>query len=511
MSGHLKVALALLVAGALVIVGVKLAAPYIQDRRDARTSDARATKGRVAIGYDSWVGYFPLCSPEMKRRLRQRGYVLDCVNDEANLNQRLERLKRGEHQFAVATADSYVLVGARHGYPGTIIAVIDESKGGDAIVGWRDRVASLDDFKSTRGLRLAFTPDSPSEHLIKSLAVHFDLAPLRAAGDWRVEVSGSAAALEALLAREVDAAALWEPDVSRALMNDGVHRLIGTEDMRQVIVDVLLVARRVSETAPETVQAVLESYFYTLKHYREQPDALVADLREVVGLDRAQIETLLRGVSWATLADNRSRWFGLDAGTGVSREEAIIDTLENAVDVLVEYGTIDASPIPNADPYRLTNTAPLRALPGLAVSDAPPDGKRQFAALSAAQWDALRPVGTLKMRPIVFASGTAELTGAGRNQLDVAVAHLEHYPNLRVSIDGHTGLRGDPDVNRQLSDSRAQSVARYLADVHGIERNRLRARGHGADRPLVRHPGESSRTYGYRLPRVEMVLVSEAL
>ena len=37
------------------------------------------------------------------------------------------------------------------------------------------------------------------------------------------------------------------------------------------------------------------------------------------------------------------------------------------------------------------------------------------AALAAAQWDSLREIGTLKVRPITFQSGTSELGVEGRS------------------------------------------------------------------------------------------------
>jgi len=86
---------------------------------------------------------------------------------------------------------------------------------------------------------------------------------------------------------------------------------------------------------------------------------------------------------------------------------------------------------------------------------------------------------------------------------------LEHYPNFRMVIKGHTGTRGNPDENRRLSQERAQAVARYLTVVFNVDPNRLRAIGYGGSQPLKRKTGETLRTWKYRLPRVELVLVKE--
>jgi len=137
--------------------------------------------------------------------------------------------------------------------------------------------------------------------------------------------------------------------------------------------------------------------------------------------------------------------------------------------------------------------------------------ERKFAALTDTGWQALKEVGTLKALPVSFQSGTAELSHEGKLELDRAMETLSHYPNFRVVIKGHTGLRGDPAENQLLSQERAESVARYLSVTYNLDLNRLRVVGLGSTLPLPQLPGESERAYGYRLPRVELALVAEAI
>ena len=72
-------------------------------------------------------------------------------------------------------------------------------------------------------------------------------------------------------------------------------------------------------------------------------------------------------------------------------------------------------------------------------------------------------------------------------------------------------LRGDAEANLQLSQDRADAIARYLALTHAIPEARIRAVGYGGEQPLPRLPEESDRAYAYRLPRVEIVLVAASL
>lgn len=513
MRGHFKIAMIILFLGLVAIVGIKFIAPILDDRNSTATSDAKATKGRIVIGVDNFVGYFPLCSPELFKRMRQSGYLMECQDDGADYAKRMDKLDRGKIDLAVGTVDSYVLNGASENYPGTIIAVLDESKGGDALVAWSDKIANLESLRSQQSMSIAFTPDSPSHQLLKALAVHFDIDSLKSSRKWEVESDGSEQALEKLLNKEVDAAVLWEPDVSKALSNQGVVRILGTEMTQQLIVDILIVNREFSQKKPEAVNQLLKEYFKALKYYRNNPRSLRDAIAQSTKLPESQIEAMLKGIEWQSLSQNAEKWFGVSSTSNIS-SESLIDTIDTAVDVLIDYGTVDTNPIPNRDPYRLTNSAyistlfeSLMASSGFAVKS--DNTQRKFSALGEREWERLKEIGTLKVRPIVFASGSDALTLEGKLQLDLASKNLKHYPAFRVEVRGHTGLRGDKAANVLLSQERADAVIRYLEITHDIDQNRFRAIGLGGLRPLTKQPNESNRAYNYRLPRVELVLMGE--
>jgi outer membrane protein OmpA-like peptidoglycan-associated protein/ABC-type amino acid transport substrate-binding protein len=514
MNVHVKSAIAILVLGIAGILAFKYGWPVVQERLQLATSDARDTKGKMVIGVDNWIGYFMLCSAELRKRLRTGGYLLQCQDDKADYATRMQRLKDGELQFAVATVDSYILNGAPKGFPGTILAVIDESKGGDAIVAWKDRIATVDDLKKQTTLKIAFTPNSPSEHLLKAMSVHFDVAALRQRkGAWRLEATGSEDALDKLLAKKADVAVLWEPDVTRALANGGIVKLLGSEDTDKLIVDVLLVNRKFSQERPDAVSALLAAYFEVAKLYRENPPRLEVDVVEATRIPLDKVKTLLKGVAWAGLGENFQAWLG-----GAGGVDGLVDAIQSTVKILIASGDFRDNPIPEQDPYRIINRQFLSEIyvktvtGGVPATAGPAQSlQRQFKPLNDAEWVALKEVGTLKTLPVVFQSGTAELGLEGKQELDKAMENLTHYPNFRVIVKGHTGLKGSPEENRKLAQERAESVARYLQVTYNVDANRLRVIGFGSDKPLPQLPDESERAYGYRLPRVELSLVAETL
>lgn len=515
MSIHVKIFIALIVLGTVGILGYKFALPHLQDAWQRQTSDAAATKGKLTIGMDSWVGYFPLCSPEMSKRVRAEGYAVRCEDDQADLPARLKKLANGELDFAVATVDAYVLAGAALDFPATVIAVIDESKGGDAIVARRSKIPNLETLKATPSAKIALTPASPSEHLLKAIGAHFDLPQIKQRGGaWRVEAKGSSDALAKLQKGEVDVAVLWEPDVSKALGDAAYVKIIGTDDTEKLIVDVLLASRRSVQEKPEAVTMLLTQYFQTLRAYHDAPAKLRTDVAAGSGLPEGQVEAMLGGVQWATLNENGALWFGVTP-SGLPEEEGLVAAINGAVNVLVAAGDFSRNPLPDQDPYRLTNKqfiAPLYLQIAADPKTQPVASEglsRKFTPLDDGAWQRLKEVGTLKIEPIGFSRGAAALDDESRSALNAIAEKLSHYPNYRLLIKGHTGLGGEAAANLELSKRRAEAVVEYFVGNYRMDENRIRAIGYGSSKPLPQLPDESERAYGYRLPRVEFALVAE--
>ncbi|TNC85016.1 MAG: nitrate ABC transporter substrate-binding protein [Thalassolituus sp.] len=512
---HTKLALGLVILGIVSIGGYRIVQPMLDNASQASVSDVGA-KGSIHIGVDGWVGYFPLCSPEMKKNLNREGYGLRCTDDAADYQSRFQLLKSSEYDFVVATVDSYLLNGEALNYPGPIIAVLDESKGGDAIIARQSKVPTLEALKQATDVHIAFTPDSPSHHLMKAVAAHFDVPVLREKRR-HIESEGSEAAYAKLVDEKADVAVLWEPEVSKALANPEFVRLLGTEDTQQLIVDILIASQRVIKQNPDQVRSLLKAYFRTLKYYRENNAGLVKDIARHYNIKKSTAEELLKGVRWITMSENAEDWYGVDHQQFSS--EALVRTIESAGDILEDNGDFSRSPIPDEDPYRLINSTFIKEMygafgntggftkPGASKGATPV----RFDALSPAQWNQLKAVGSLKTRQVKFSSGTANLTLAGKEKIDEVIADLDHYPNFRIEVRGHTGLRGNADANIALSQQRADAVLRYIRIAHDLDANRIRAVGLGGSKPLQRRAGESSRAYNYRLPRVEIALVREVL
>lgn len=85
---------------------------------------------------------------------------------------------------------------------------------------------------------------------------------------------------------------------------------------------------------------------------------------------------------------------------------------------------------------------------------------------------------------INFATGSAKLTGDSAGELGRLINFLKRSPDLRIEIRGHTDNTGGRAQNTSLSQRRAQSVFDYLVK-QGIQKERLRAKGFGPEKPVA--------------------------
>jgi MYXO-CTERM domain-containing protein len=88
---------------------------------------------------------------------------------------------------------------------------------------------------------------------------------------------------------------------------------------------------------------------------------------------------------------------------------------------------------------------------------------------------------------VAFKSGSADLLPSSTKALQAAVATLQHFPDLRLEIQGHTDdvpvrPHGPYASNLALSQARAESVRDYLVAM-GVPPSRLIAQGYGDAQP----------------------------
>ena len=88
------------------------------------------------------------------------------------------------------------------------------------------------------------------------------------------------------------------------------------------------------------------------------------------------------------------------------------------------------------------------------------------------------------VRNVFYAFDQADILPESIDALDRLVALLAENPNVTIELSAHCDYRGNDEYNEKLSQRRAESVVRYIAE-HGIDTARLTAKGYGKAQPKV--------------------------
>jgi outer membrane protein OmpA-like peptidoglycan-associated protein len=109
-----------------------------------------------------------------------------------------------------------------------------------------------------------------------------------------------------------------------------------------------------------------------------------------------------------------------------------------------------------------------------------------------------------------FPPGIAEMDADVESAIARVAARLNERRNRRrpVLVEGHSDASGPDALNERLSTARAEAIAELLVQ-HGVNAERVHARGFGETRPLAveqRARGQNSLEVRARNRRVDVVL-----
>ena len=159
-------------------------------------------------------------------------------------------------------------------------------------------------------------------------------------------------------------------------------------------------------------------------------------------------------------------------------------------------GNVQPQPAPAPPPRPAPAPRPVPASrpspPPAATPTAPADslGSQRVARLSEGQ--------EITLPELLFEQGHAELPPTARPTLDALATALQARPTLRLDVQGHTDNQGNAELNRQLSQRRAETVCLYLT-AHGVATERLRPIGYGGTRPVADNADPAQRPRNRRV------------
>tara|TARA_R100001244_G_scaffold39766_9_gene35959 strand:+ start:5477 stop:6226 length:750 start_codon:yes stop_codon:yes gene_type:complete len=183
----------------------------------------------------------------------------------------------------------------------------------------------------------------------------------------------------------------------------------------------------------------------------------------IAGLEqKAQTELAARGLDAATVS----------LGHAPLSREAVLDG------DLPDTAKQDALQVVMAIPG--ISSASWEGMPVVAAADGDPaaaPADRDRIAKCQAGVDTI-----VEARKINFRSGSAYVSLESRQILDELAKGLKTCDGLSIAVEGHTDDNGNPDVNRVMSQERADRIKAGLVE-RGIPASRITATGYGSTRP----------------------------
>jgi NitT/TauT family transport system substrate-binding protein len=375
------------------------------------------------------------------------------------------------------------------GHDAKAVMIVDNTRGADAIIARDPSIRKVEDLAGKKVALLQFTPS----HGMTIDAV--DNSSLSARRKQSIEyvfiaaedgLGGVRAALES---GSVDAAVLWDPDLSLALRATKGHVVYSTKTASNLIFDVIVCDQRVLDDAQgaAAVQKLVTGWMKGVDAAKADPngavDALVAteEFFTLLAKDEGKpfVKSLFDNLLWTGVADN-ARILGLSGGTNhYARVYQRFDQIYRAAGALAN----PKSPvIPPQDSF---DTRFIRSLYEASTTAQVESRKTETFTEQAREEAVQAPAEVTKPVTVNFASGQAALTKRAEKTIDTEmVPFIENNGSAYFEISGNTDSTGNAAINNRLSLARAETVVDYLVKQWEFPRERFKIVGNGSGKPL---------------------------
>ena len=450
---------------------------------------------KLKLALDSFSGYCIFRSDEFKKKLAAQGYDFEWVDDKADYPARMKSVQAGETPLAVFTIDALLNTTPANGDPpATIIMVIDETRGADAMIGLDPGMKDVDGLNRTDA-KIVLVADSPSETLSRVVRSQFKLPKLPILkSDYLIpakdaDINDVYEKFLSAAPTEHKAFVLWEPYVSLALKRKGVQVLVDSSQFKGYIVDVLAVQTAWLRDHPADAQAVVQTYLEQL-HGLQQTNgamaALVLSDAHLVGENKVgpdEAATMVGKIWWKNTMENYAQMAVLPATNAASGLQTMDEMIHNITTVL-DQTKQPGEPSPGvARPDKLYDNSVLQALysqrPAFMIGQETIRVEAAAPLLSDSDWSKLRRVGLFQADPILFQKNGAEFStfDDAPTKLAAVAEKMHQWPQYYLQVEGNIAAH-DTEMNQKLAEKRANLVKEELIKALGKDQDyRIRAVG----------------------------------
>lgn len=470
----------------------------------SREADTSATLGSAAnplkVSLVSFHGYAPALVANGNSLTTKPGstYAAKGVNVQFVIQDDIPTLatifESGAAQCAWRTSDFWAQEQPNlrnAGLDGRAVMIVDNTQGADAVITRNPAIRTIEDLAGRSVAVLQFTP---SHGMLIDAIENSSMTARKRASVKYVFINaeeGTAGVRAALESGNVDAAALWDPDLSLALRNtQGSQVVYSTKTASNLIFDVIVCdTRALNKPENQAVfQKFVEGWLEGVKQARANPDnaadALIQTEEFFALLAKKEGKEFIKGLFsnlvWTGLEDN-ARILGLAGGTShYDRVYRRFDEIYRKAGALANPKSPVIAPQDSFD-YRFIKAMLAKDTAAETAAAKPQYQFSETAQVAAAQ----QPAALTKPVTVGFATGSAALSKRAQKTIDEEmVPFIENNGSAYFELSGNSDSVGSREANMRISQARAAAVAKYLQEQWEFPSARFKVVGNGPDKPL---------------------------
>ncbi|WP_232666672.1 ABC transporter substrate-binding protein [Pseudonocardia sp. TRM90224] len=258
------------------------------------TEPTGAPAARFTLGFSAWPGWFPWQVAAEQGLFAKHGIDVDLRYFDSytdSINALAAGVIDGNSQTLNDTLSS-VSGGARL----SVVLVNDNSTGNDKIIA-RDGIKDISDL---RGQKVAVEQGAVDHYLLQLALAESNMTD----NDIELTPMLTDAAAAAFVAGQVDAVAAFAPFTSTALQRPGSRAIATSAEFPGAIPDHLVVSAAVRDARPDDVQALVDTWFDTLRWIKENPEPAIEIMARRAGVSTADYRTYDNGTTIFTRQQN---------------------------------------------------------------------------------------------------------------------------------------------------------------------------------------------------------------
>ncbi len=498
-----------IILAALILAGIFFAVnQFTGEKGSTDSADSGGGIGSLFSGSDddkikvcvvTWGGYAAgqymnegFASSEASRFKNEHGIDVEFIlMDEFDASR--SAFKSGDVDLLWTTADAFPteIQGLKDVDP-KIVFQADWSRGGDALVATKN-IHTANDLK---GKRVAVAFGTPSHTLLLSILEASGLTP----GEIDiVKVESAPKATELFKAGQVDAAIVWSPDDDDCVKAvSGAHVLTSTAQASNLIADVFIARKEYIDENKEKLVKFVEGWMQGAAELNSSDKSVQQNARKKAagilahGLKQPIdfCENAIEKVRFTTYGDNRN-FFGLNSAYSGATGEELYKTMARKY---IDIGYISGDVPPWSSVIDLSIIQALSTKNG---GDNIAEGSVKFSAPTRNE-ETKEAIAT-KHLTINFPTASSDLTADDKDLIKRSFGSTaQKFASLKIRIAGNTDNVGKKQLNRDLSEKRAKSVAGFLMKEYGFSSDRFIVIGNGDSDALGDNSTESGRAKNRR-------------